>query len=166
MEPYSCLESTRSREFSELCFILMHNTLFWLVKMICNVLFWLLNHRRDMLTRDLHLNIALRKKWLYSELFWSAIFPHFAAFGLNTERYKVGMRENVRKMRMRITPNTHTFYAVLNLQVNSQVIGWVNSHVTGRVWKNTNIRKLYVSYIFHVKQKSMPFPNDGMSEFP
>ena len=166
MEPYSCLESTRSREFSELCFILMHNTLFWLVKMICNALFWLLNHRRDMLTWDLHLNIALRKKWLYSELFWSAIFLHFAAFGLNTERYKVGMRENARKMRIRITPNTHTFYAVLNLQVNSQVIGWVNSHVTGRVWKNTNIRKLYVSYIFHVKQKSMPFPNDGMSEFP
>ena len=27
------------------------------------------------------------KKSPYSELFWSAFFPHFSAFGLNTERY-------------------------------------------------------------------------------
>ena len=28
---------------------------------------------------------SLRKKCPYSELFWSAFFPHFPAFGLNTE---------------------------------------------------------------------------------
>ena len=30
---------------------------------------------------------ALRKKCPYWELFWCAIFPHFPALGLNTERY-------------------------------------------------------------------------------
>ena len=29
---------------------------------------------------------TLRKKSPYSELFWFAFFPHFPAFGLNTER--------------------------------------------------------------------------------
>ena len=59
---------------------------------------------------------SLRKKWPYSELFWSAFFLYFPlAFGLNTENispYSVRMRENVGKMRTRITQNTDTFYAV------------------------------------------------------
>ena len=50
---------------------------------------------------SLHTVFSLRKKCLYSELFWSAFFPHFSAFGLN-----------IRKIRTRITPNTTTFYAV------------------------------------------------------
>ena len=41
----------------------------------------------------------LRKKCPYSELFWSAFFPHFPT---------VRMRENAGKMRSRITPNTDT----------------------------------------------------------
>ena len=36
--------------------------------------------------------ISLRKKCPYLELFWSAFFPHFHAFGLNTERYGVSLR--------------------------------------------------------------------------
>ena len=32
---------------------------------------------------------TLRKKSPYSELFWSAFFPAFPVFGLNTERYRV-----------------------------------------------------------------------------
>ena len=32
---------------------------------------------------------ALRKKKSYLELFWSAFFPHFPAFGVNTEIYSV-----------------------------------------------------------------------------
>ena len=32
---------------------------------------------------------TLRKKWPYSELFWSSFSPHFLAFELNTERYSV-----------------------------------------------------------------------------
>ena len=32
---------------------------------------------------SLHTVFSLRKKCLYSELFWSAFFPHFSAFGLN-----------------------------------------------------------------------------------
>ena len=72
---------------------------------------------------------SLRKKCPYSELFWSAFFTRFPAFGLNTERYcrifpafglkygeirsispySVWMRENARKIRTRITPNTDTF---------------------------------------------------------
>ena len=35
---------------------------------------------------------TLRKKCPYSELFWSKFFPHFPAFGLNTERYGVSLR--------------------------------------------------------------------------
>ena len=35
---------------------------------------------------------ALRKKRPYSELFWSAFFPHFSAFGLNTDKYSVSLR--------------------------------------------------------------------------
>ena len=33
---------------------------------------------------------TLGKKSPYSELFWSAFFPHLPAFGLNTERFVVG----------------------------------------------------------------------------
>ena len=42
--------------------------------------------------------------------------PHFPAFGLNTERYKVSLRiqSECGKMRTRITPNTDTFHAVLD----------------------------------------------------
>ena len=53
------------------------------------------------------------KQCLYSELFLSAFFPDFPAFGLNTEIYhSVRMPENPRKMRTRIAPNTDPFYAV------------------------------------------------------
>ena len=54
----------------------------------------------------------------YLELFWSAFFPHFPSFELNTESispYSVRMRENARKMRTRKTPNTNTFYAVVKV---------------------------------------------------
>ena len=33
----------KTRFFSDLCFILMHHTLFWSIKMINNVLFWLVS---------------------------------------------------------------------------------------------------------------------------
>ena len=64
---------------------------------------------------------TLLKKCLCLELFWSTFFPHFPAFGLNTEIYSVlrisphsaRMRENAGKIRIRITPNTDTFYAVI-----------------------------------------------------
>ena len=40
--------------------------------------------------------------------------PHFPAFGLNTERYRVslGIQFKCGKMRTRITPNTDTFHIV------------------------------------------------------
>ena len=40
--------------------------------------------------------------------------PHFSAFGLTTERYRVSLRiqSECVKLRTRITPNTDTFYAV------------------------------------------------------
>ena len=45
--------------------------------------------------------------------------PHFPAFGLNTERYGVSLRiqSECRKIRTSITPNTDTFYTVVNLYV-------------------------------------------------
>ena len=42
---------------------------------------------------------SLRKKCPYSELLWWAFFPHFPAFGLITERYKVSLRIQCGKMR-------------------------------------------------------------------
>ena len=40
--------------------------------------------------------------------------PYFPAFGLNTKRYSVSLRiqSECGEMRIRITPNTDTFYAV------------------------------------------------------
>ena len=55
----------------------------------------------------------LSKKFPYSELFWSAFFSHFPA---SISPYSVQMRENAGKMRTRITPDTDTFYTVLNLR--------------------------------------------------
>ena len=48
---------------------------------------------------------------------WSYSGPYFPAFGLNTERYKVSLHIQFEcgKMLSRITPNTDTFHAVLNL---------------------------------------------------
>ena len=57
------------------------------------------------------LEIALRKKCSYSELFWSA----FSVLGLNTEKYSVSLRvqSECGKIRTRVTPNTGTFYTLL-----------------------------------------------------
>ena len=43
--------------------------------------------------------------------------PYFPAFGLNTERYFVSLlfHSEYGKMRTRISPNTDTFHALLNL---------------------------------------------------
>ena len=57
------------------------------------------------------------------------------------------------------------FFAWSRNSCSSQNMVWVNSHVTGKVWENTNIPELRVAYIFHMKQKSIQFPNCGMSEF-
>ena len=44
-------------------------------------------------------------------------------------------------------------------------MGWVNPHITRKVWENTKIQKLRVSYMFHMKQKAIQFPKHGISEF-
>ena len=44
---------------------------------------------------------------------------------------------------------------------NFQNMEWVNPHVREKVWENTNISKFWISYIFHMKQKSIQFPNHG-----
>ena len=41
------------------------------------------------------------KKGPYSELLWSAFFPHFPAFGLNTEKYEVSLRIQFKCGKMR-----------------------------------------------------------------
>ena len=69
---------------------------------------------------------VLRKNCPYSELSWSAFFPHFPAFGLNTKRYGVSLRiqsecgKMQKKRWTRITPNTDSFYACRNLKVFSK----------------------------------------------
>ena len=47
---------------------------------------------------------------------------------------------------------------------NSQNMGKVNSHNTGKVWEKANILTLWVSQIFWVKHKSIQFPKHGKSE--
>ena len=44
---------------------------------------------------------------------------------------------------------------------NSQNIGKVDFHNTGKVWENTNIPRLCVSQIFWVKLKPTQFPKHG-----
>ena len=46
---------------------------------------------------------------------WSYLGPHFPAFRLNMERYRISLRiqSECGKMRTRITPNTDIFHAVL-----------------------------------------------------
>ena len=56
---------------------------------------------------------SMHKKYPY----WSEFFLHFPAFGLNTE-YLSASSPNAGKcgkMRTRITPNTNTFYVVIQL---------------------------------------------------
>ena len=48
---------------------------------------------------------------------------------------------------------------------NSQNMGKENCHNTGKVWEKTDIRKLWFSQMFWVKQKSIQFPKYGKSEF-
>ena len=55
---------------------------------------------------------ALCKKCPYSEFLW----PVFSAFGLNTERYSVRIRENTDQK----TLNTDTFHAAKNFGNNQQ----------------------------------------------
>ena len=45
---------------------------------------------------------------------WSYSSPHFSAFGLNMERYRVSLRiqSECAKMQPKITPNMDTFHAV------------------------------------------------------
>ena len=42
--------------------------------------------------RDIPEKASLRKKYPYLELRWSAFFPHFSIFALNTQRYGVSLR--------------------------------------------------------------------------
>ena len=78
-------------------------------------------------TKIIQLSYPLHKKCPYSELFWSAIFPHFS----------VRMRKNAGKMWTRITPNTDTFYAVSDsLDILSKIVfRWIfRDHRRCRDW--------------------------------
>ena len=46
--------------------------------------------------------------------------PHFPEFGQNVERYSISLRIQSKcwKMRIKITPNTNTFYAVIHLYIS------------------------------------------------
>ena len=65
---------------------------------------------------------TLRKKCPYSGLFWSSFFPHFPAFGLNTERYSVSLRiqSECGKMWEKCGPETRiTLIRTLFMQCNT-----------------------------------------------
>ena len=79
------------------------------------------------------ISVSLRKKCLYSELFWSAfsrirteyeeIQSISPSFGLNTKRYRVSLliQSKCGKMRTRITLNTNNFYAVYKMLIHINV---------------------------------------------
>ena len=71
---------------------------------------------------------------------------HFAAFGLNTERYSVSLRiqSECGKMQTRITPDTDTFYAVR----------WLFSLMESWIWK--------LSWWFQVTYRGS---DDGLQSF-
>ena len=48
---------------------------------------------------------------------------------------------------------------------NSQNMGKVNFHSKEKIWENTGISKLRVSYIFHLEQNSMQLPKHGKKDF-
>ena len=47
----------------------------------------------------------------------------------------------------------------------SKKMGKSNFHSMVKLWENTNISRVWASYIFHLKQKSIQFPNDVINEF-
>ena len=63
--------------------------------------------------------------------------PHFPALGLNTKRYSISLRiqSACGKMRIRITPNTDPFYAVLLRKSPCSVQKWENTDQKKlRIW--------------------------------
>ena len=60
--------------------------------------------------------------------------PHFPAFGLNTERYRVSLRiqSECGKMQTRITPNTDTFHAVSTIYTRVKVFKNGPNEICGR----------------------------------
>ena len=48
---------------------------------------------------------------------------------------------------------------------NSQNMGKVNSHSMEKIWENTGISKLRVSYILHLEQNSMQLLKRGKKDF-
>ena len=76
--------------------------------------------KRKKIPRNSYLKLhTLREKCPYSEFLWYA----FSAFGLNTETYRVSLRiQSERgKIRTRKTSNTDTFYAVIQISFSETV---------------------------------------------
>ena len=80
--------------------------------------------------------ITLRKKFPYSELFWSAFFPHFPAFGLNAKRYSVSLRIQS-KCEKNVDQNKSEHEHFL-----CSVIRW---EVKTSLWKNRSILKSFLN---------------------
>ena len=55
--------------------------------------------------------------------------------------------------------------AEIHTSPKTQNMGNVDFHSTGKVWKKTNIPKLWVSQIFWVKQKSIQFLKHGKRQW-
>ena len=80
--------------------------------------------------------MTLRKKYPYSVLFWSAFFPRFPTFGLNTERYSYlsVFRPNAGKCRKNTDQNNselgHFLSSVKNwksqIQINSSYLSFID----------------------------------------
>ena len=87
------------------------------------------------------LNILQRKKCPYSGLFWSAFFPHFPAFGLNTP-YLSAFRPNAGKCRKNGDQNNseygHFLHCVWrNLFREKNILSLLSEKVSNiNIWKS------------------------------
>ena len=92
--------------------------------------------------------MLVHKKCPYSELFWSAFFPHFPAFGPNTERYTLYLsvfRRNAGKCRKNADQNNYVFSpnagkCVKNADQNNSEYGHF-LHCVLSTWKVVSLGK-------------------------
>ena len=75
--------------------------------------------------------------------------PYFPAFGLNTERYSVSLhiQSKCGKIRTRITPNTDTFYAVINLETSFVIRNNIKLENESEIGLKLGGMKLHLKYV-------------------
>ena len=94
--------------------------------------------------------LSLGKRCPYSELFWSAFFPHFPAFGLNAGRYSISFRiqSEYGKMQKDTDQNNsecgHPLRSVSSQKALSQMFGRIINVPPGNVNHGITIHEIVI----------------------